>query len=191
VAQNGAPDHGAQVERVPVADLRTYHRNPRQGNVAVIEQSLTVNGQYRPLVVNRGTHTGRANEVLAGNHTLAAARNLGWSHVAVFWLDVDDDQAARIVAADNRTADLGDYDKRLLAELLTDLPDLDGTGYEPYDLDQLAALLNADGEGEEGTEFPSYDEDVETDYECPRCGYEWSGKRSSKKAGDDPEEDVA
>jgi hypothetical protein len=136
--------HDLTTAEVPVADLRTYHRNPRRGNTAVIARSLTVNGQYRPLVVNTGTHTGRVNEVLAGNHTLMAARDLGWESIAVVTVDVDDDQAARIVAADNRTADLADYDDRLLAELLADLPDLDGTGYDPGDLDQIEARLAAE-----------------------------------------------
>lgn len=134
--------HDLTTERVPVAGLRTYHRNPRQGQTKVIASSLRVNGQYRPVVVNRGTHTGRSSEVLAGNHTLMAARDEGWAEIAVCWVDVDDDAAARIVAADNRTADLGEYDDRLLAELLSDLPDLDGTGYDPGDLDDLLARLD-------------------------------------------------
>lgn len=133
--------HDLQTRAIPVGDLRTYHRNPRRGNTAVIGQSLTVNGQYRPIVVNAGTHTGRPNEVLAGNHTLMAARDLGWESVAAVTVDVDDDQAARIVAADNRTADLGEYDERLLLELLAELPDLDGTGYEPGDIAELEKAL--------------------------------------------------
>lgn len=136
--------HDLTTTREPVASLRTYHRNPRQGDRAAIRQSLLVNGQYRPLVVNRGTHTGREREVLAGNHTLMAARDAGWPEVAVSWVDVDDDHAARIVAADNRTADLGGYDERLLAELLGELPDLAGTGYTEDDLDRLVRDLNGD-----------------------------------------------
>ena len=132
-----AAAHDLTTTEQPVAELRTYHRNPRVGNVDRIAESLRVNGQYRPVVVNAGTHTGRANEVLAGNHTVKAARDLGWEHVAVVTVDVDDDQCARIVAADNRTADLGSYDDRLLAELLSELPNLDGTGYDPGDLDAL------------------------------------------------------
>lgn len=134
-----------ELEYVPVSELRTYHRNPRQGDVTAIQRSLRVNGQYRPLVVNKGTHTGRQNEVLAGNHTLMAAREEGYANAAVVWVDVDEDQCARIVAADNRTADLGGYDERILAELLSDLPDLDGTGYDPGDLDALVALLESQG----------------------------------------------
>lgn len=141
-------DHLAVVD---VADLRTYHRNPRKGSVPAIRRSLEVNRQYRPIVVNRGTHTGRPAEVLAGNHTLLAARDLRWQTLAVVWVDVDEDQAARIVAADNRTADLGTYDDRLLLELLADLPDLDGTGYDPGDLDELARLLDDDSSGAGGS----------------------------------------
>lgn len=122
-----------------VADLRTYHRNPRRGNTGAIAESLRVNGQYRPIVVNVGTFTGRADEVLAGNHTLIAARDLGWEQVATVSRDVDDDQAARIVAADNRTADLADYDQQVLAELLSDLDGLEGTGYTDKDLAELMA----------------------------------------------------
>lgn len=136
-----APGHDLQVTQERVSDLRTYHRNPRQGNTEVIKQSLTVNGMYRPVVVNAGTFTGRPREVLAGNHTLMAARDLGWESVAAVTVDVDDDQCARIVAADNRTADLGEYDERLLLELLNDLPDLDGTGYELGDLEALEKAL--------------------------------------------------
>lgn len=136
------------VTSYPVAELRTYVKNPRRHNIDAIKQSLTVNGQYRPIVVNAGTHTGRPYEVLAGNGTLTAARDLGWPTVDAVTVDVDEDQAARIVAADNRTSDLAEYDDRLLAELLGSLPTLDGTGYEPGDLDEL--LRDLDNAGADG-----------------------------------------
>lgn len=135
------PDHDLTVTYYPLSDLRTYHKNPRKGNVAVITASLKVNSQFKPIVVNRGSHTGRELEVLAGNHTLIAARDLGWDRIAAVTVDVDDDQCARIIAADNRSSDLGEYDERLLAELLADLPDLDGTGYDLGDLDELERAL--------------------------------------------------
>ncbi|MFF0741550.1 ParB N-terminal domain-containing protein [Streptomyces sp. NPDC004111] len=122
---------------VPVADLVHFHRNPRTGDLGAISESLSANGQYRPIVVNKGTLTGRANEVLAGNHTLKAARHLGWEQIAVTWLDVDDDAAAKIVIVDNRTNDLAGYDSVLLAEVLSELPDLEGTGYDQGQLDDL------------------------------------------------------
>ena len=133
------PTHPLEVERYHPDELRPYHKNPRRGDVEAIARSLEVNGQYRPIVVNLGRHTGRPLEVLAGNHTLAAARSLGWDRIAATTVDVDDHQAARIVAADNRTADLGGYDDTALLALLQELDDLDGTG---YDDDDLAAMLD-------------------------------------------------
>ena len=56
---------------VPLDTLRPYARNPRRGDVATIVESLRANGQYRPIVVRSSTR-----EVLAGNHTLAAAREV-------------------------------------------------------------------------------------------------------------------
>ena len=112
------PVHALDVERYHPDELRPYHRNPRLGDVEAIARSLEVNGQYRPIVVNLGRHTGRPLEVLAGNHTLAAARHLGWDRIAATTVDVDDMEAARIVAADNRTADLGGYDDDVLLALL-------------------------------------------------------------------------
>ena len=60
--------------------LRYFHRNARQGDVGVIMGSLKAHAQYRPIVVNLGTYTGRPNEVLAGNHTLQAIRQLSVTH---------------------------------------------------------------------------------------------------------------
>ncbi|WP_093779369.1 MULTISPECIES: hypothetical protein [unclassified Streptomyces] len=94
-------------------------------------------GQYKAIVVNRGTHTGRPNEILAGNHTSAAAQQLGWDQIAATFVDVGDEDAARIVVVDNRTSDLAGYDSELLADILEELPDLDGTGYDQGALDKL------------------------------------------------------
>jgi hypothetical protein len=138
---------------VPVSDLVPYGRNPRKGNVALIAESLAEHGQYRPIVVRQGT-----NEVLAGNHTLAAARELGWTEIAATFVDVSDDAAARIVLMDNRTSDLGTYDDRELLAILRELDEaeagLAGTGWQTDDLDDLAALLS---EAEAATPSPTPD----------------------------------
>lgn len=125
---------------IPIDQPRPRKHNPRRGNIDTIAESLERNGQYRPIVVNKPT-----GEILAGNHTYAAAKRLGWTHIAATFVDVDEDQAARIVLADNHTADLGDYDETLLLDMLRDFEgDLAGTGYTQDDLDSLAAL-SADG----------------------------------------------
>ena len=141
-------------ERIPLTELNLHHKNPRQGDVDAIMGSMVANGVYNPLTVNRGTHTGRPNEVLAGNHRLKAMRRLAeqhpddprWQTVDVWMVDVDEDRATRILLSDNRTSDLGTYDEKELLGLLDTVDhDLDGTGYDYGDVDDLRALVEDDG----------------------------------------------
>lgn len=138
---------------VPIDSLQPYYKNARKRAGEIVNSSLRQHGQYRAIVVNRGTLTGRKDEILAGNGTWAEARELGWSHIAVTYVDVSEDSAARIVLVDNKANDEADYDHRLLAELLGSLPDLEGTGFDGDELDalleQLAedSLAGSDGDG--------------------------------------------
>lgn len=123
--------------------LITYEKNPRRGDIPSIAASLKELGQFRPITVNKGTKTGRPNEILAGNHTYLAAQSLGWEKIDAHFIDVDEDFAKKVVAADNRTSDLGTYDDTELAALLASIPDLTGTGYTATDLDDLLVTLEA------------------------------------------------
>lgn len=125
------------MERLPLAQLHRYPGNPRRGDLDAIRESLRRNGQYQPLVVQQSTLF-----VLAGNHRLDAMEVEGWDEADVVVLDVDDDAARRIVAADNRTSDLATYDEHELVHLLRELgEDLDGTGWGTDDYDDLLASL--------------------------------------------------
>lgn len=132
-----------KVVRFAVDELQQFHRNPRRGDVSEIAKSLKARGQYRPIVVNLGSLTGRKNEILAGNHTWLAARSLGWSHIDATTVDVDDSDAASIVVADNRLADLGEYDAEDLSVVLQQIVDPVGVGYS---VEEIAALVAAGSE---------------------------------------------
>lgn len=163
-SRNAAPQVGTTTSIAP-RELNTYYKNARRGDVPAIAASLKAHDQYKPIVVNVGTHTGRANEVLAGNHTLMAFRDLAeklpdderWSSILVHWVDVDEDRATRIVLTDNKTAELGGYDDAMLYELVSNLgDDLVGTGFTDLDIEMLeqaaadaAEALDDDGEGGE------------------------------------------
>lgn len=118
---------------VPLSELRRYPSNPREGDIGAISESLRILGQYRPIVVNK-----RNNQILKGNHTAAAASALGWSEIAVVWVDVDDEAATRIVLADNRIADKATYDNELLVKTVASLNSLDGSGFDEDDLSEIA-----------------------------------------------------
>lgn len=152
-SRTAAPKAGTTTAVSP-ADLHTFHRNARQGDVGAIAASLKAHGQYKPITVNIGTHTGRPREVLAGNHTLMAFRELAekdgggrWDGILVHWIDVDDDMANRIVVADNRTSELGGMDMAVLAGLLDDMDgNLDGLGFTEADVAAIHDLLDGDGD---------------------------------------------
>lgn len=129
---------------VPLDQLTPYPGNARVGDIPAIRRSLTAHGQYRAVIVQADDPDNPAagGTVVAGNHTLAAARELGWTHLRAELHRLTDEQATRVNLVDNRTSDLGTYDDRALVELLGSLPDLDGTGYDPGDLDALAAALD-------------------------------------------------
>ena len=124
------------IEQADVETLSPHPNNPRRGDVATIVDSLKANGQFRPLVVSED------GVVLAGNHTLQAAKQLGWTEIDVVRLPVtgDSEEAVRVMLADNRASDLGSYDDNDLLMLLESLNDLEGTGYLPDDLDDLQHL---------------------------------------------------
>src|SRR5690625_4661570 len=139
--------------KLPITELRAFHKNPRRGDVATIVESLDRLGQYRPIVVNLGTKTGRPNEVLAGNHTVQAAKKLGWKEIDAHIVDVDDDTAARIVLVDNKSNDNATYDHADLLELVKTVTDLEATGWTPAEISDIADELADDVPDETAGEF--------------------------------------
>lgn len=132
---------------VPLDELIEHPRNPRKGDDASVGESIDSNGFYGAIVVQRSTR-----HVLAGHTRRRALLKRGDTTGPVFWLDVDDETALRVLLADNRTAELAEWDDELLAATLRDLA---GTplGFEGSGFDEaaLAALLD--------TQRPEIDDD--------------------------------
>ena len=120
----------------PVESLVALEGNPRRGDIPAVAGSLERFGQRKPIVARSSDRV-----VIAGNHTLAAALSLGWSEIAVVFVDDDEATSKAYALADNRTGDLGAYDDEALLALLTDVPVLFGTGYSDEDLNDLIKLL--------------------------------------------------
>jgi ParB-like chromosome segregation protein Spo0J len=121
-------DHIAEGLRgfaVPLAQLAYDPRNARKHdrrNIDAIKHSLQRFGQRIPIIVQR-----EGMVVRAGNGRLAAAKELGWTHMAALVLEEADAEAAAFAIADNRTAELAEWDWQnladTLAELRVELPD--------------------------------------------------------------------
>lgn len=140
------------IEMVDPRTLLQYEGNPRTGDVDAIKESLRVNGMYRPIVVNVGTHTGRGYEILVGNHTARALAELRdeypsderWHSIPAWRMDVDDQAAARIVLVDNKLNEAGSVDEILVGKMLAELGIGDGTGYTAAEIEELRELAAAE-----------------------------------------------
>jgi DNA modification methylase len=121
----------------PISKLSLLPGNPRRGDVEAVKASLEKFGQRKPIVVRKSDQV-----VIAGNHTLQAAQALGWSEIAVVWVDDDDTMSKAFALADNRTAELGDYDEEALAALIGEVGALDpelleATGWDSKSVSEL------------------------------------------------------
>jgi hypothetical protein len=120
-----------------VEDLKPLQKNPRKGNVEAIMSSYKEFGQMKPIVVRPegdGTYV-----VIAGNHQLQAAKNLGWEKIAAVQMNVDEAQAVAFALADNRTMELGHTDNSVLNEMVVDMwddfPELfEGLGWDEFEI---------------------------------------------------------
>jgi len=125
-----------RLESVLISSLSLDPTNARRHdskNLASIEGSLRLFGQRKPIVVTGG------NVVVAGNGTLEAAKSLGWSEIDVVRIPADwsADQVKAYALADNRTAELAEWDAKVLADQLVELDavgwDVSEFGFEPID----------------------------------------------------------
>lgn len=162
----GAPRHQIRDSildlAVPWDSLTPHPDNPNDGDQDAIAESLTINGQYRPIVAWR--RPDGPDVILAGNTTWAAAGSLGWDQIAATFIDADtEEEAARILLADNRYARLARMNQAAELELLRVLESLAGSGYTPDDIEELqrrqdvAAVIPLNPEAEwERAGMPGY-----------------------------------
>ena len=123
-----------KVEKRKVKDLQFDPKNARkhsETNIKAIAASLKEFGQQKPIVITEG------NMVIAGNGTLEAAKNLGWADIQVSTVpnDWDEETLKAFALADNRTAELAQWDASELVTQLESLVDFDMSrfGFEDFE----------------------------------------------------------
>jgi ParB-like chromosome segregation protein Spo0J len=125
-----------QIETVSIGTISPDPANARkhgQRNIEAIKSSLRRFGQQKPIVVDaHGT-------VRAGNGTLEAARALGWTSIQIVRSDLQDLELTAFAIADNRTAELAEWDTEILAQLAQG-DELGDVGFEEDELRALAGL---------------------------------------------------
>lgn len=134
----------------PVEILDEWEANYNLGDVEAVKASYQEFGQRKPIVARR-TADGRG-EVTAGNTQLRAARDMGWEHIAVVWVNDDDAKAIAWALADNHTAEKSKTDEEKLLDALmmvrTNPLLLQATSYTDEDMRILAASTGRTAEAE-------------------------------------------
>lgn len=142
------------VETVKIDSLTFDPANVRkhdEKNLAAIKASLNRFGQQKPIVVDA------SGVVRAGNGTLAAAKALGWKEIRIVRSSLAGSEATAYAIADNRTAELAEWDDDALAQTLAALQIEDdvlamATGFDSSDIDAMIGAL-----GIEAVDAPELD----------------------------------
>lgn len=136
------------VKMMPIEDVVPYEKNPRLNDQAVdaVASSIREFGFKVPIVVDgKGV-------VVSGHTRLKAAKTLGLGEVPVIVADdLDDTKIKAFRLADNKVAELADWDESLLIKELEELDDLN------YDMGQFDFEFDLDdadgnGSGEDGSD---------------------------------------
>ena len=143
-----------KIQSVKIDDISQDPANVRkhsERNLSAIVASLRKFGQQKPIVVNAD------GIILAGNGTYEAAKRLGWDKIDVVWSNLKGSDATGFAIADNRTAELAEWDETALAETLRALQsedfDVEAAGWQEDEIDGLLEKLGADLAGSDPKEI--------------------------------------
>jgi ParB-like chromosome segregation protein Spo0J len=165
----------AQIEQWPLNRLIPYARNPRKNDHAVGQMVSAIKefGFKIPILARSD------GEVVDGHLRLKAAQHLQLERVPVILCDEWSEakvKAFRLLA--NRSVTWAEWDEELLSTEFEELKNLDVdlsmTGFGTDEIEKFLSGSQVDAP----SGFSEYDESIETEHQCPKCGYQWSGKTS-------------
>jgi len=155
------------IEYLGIDGIKPYEKNPRKNKQAIeiVMKSIQEFGFKNPIILDK------ENVIVAGHTRLEAAKRLGLKEVPTIKAEeLTKNQIKAFRIMDNKSAEYADWDYDLLMEEIEDLKEdedfnLETIGFSKADLD------NIEKQSEKALE--EIDEDVETEFECPKCGYKY------------------
>lgn len=170
---------------VDIADVVRDAANVRartERSANVIRKSLEQFGAARSIVMDKDGVVRAGNGTVeqaqaAGIKTVRVIETDGTELVAVKRTDLSGPEATAYAIADNRASELSTWDFADLDTQLKSLAeaefDLDAIGFNEDELSAMRTELQDQPAAPD--DFPEVDENIETEHECPKCGYQWSG----------------
>jgi len=164
-------------------ELKQHPKNPNKhpdSQIATLRHLIRTHGYYAvSITIQKSTNT-----IIKGHGVREALLAEGYDKALVSVKDCDDAEALAILIADNKIASDSLIDDISLQNAINELSEMDvpalDFGFDDVDLSELADRI-IDKNVEAPEDFAEYGDDIETEYCCPKCGYEWSGKPNQDK----------
>ena len=143
-----------EIRQVLIDELKPWDKNPRinDGAVDAVAKSIQTFGFNVPILYDQHM------TIVAGHVRWKAAKKLGLTTVPAIQLSLTRAQREAFAVADNKTAEMADWDYDVLGEILKELPeegiDLNSLGFSEAELD---AILKP----EEDFNWDQFQEDLE------------------------------
>jgi hypothetical protein len=183
-----------QIELVPVDSLVPYEKNAKKHTEAQVSQLVRLIKEFgftNPVLAE-------GDNLVAGHCRQKAVQQIYASNGKIKFPDGQElpfglipkidctgwstKQKKAYIITDNKSAEvLGNWDNDILQEEVMALNlsdfDLELLCFSQEEIDKILDPEKINEQHEPAPEdFPEVDESIETEYRCPSCGYEWSGK---------------
>jgi len=149
------------VQKVKLSDLKldlTNLRGHNESEIDLIVKSLTIFGQFKPLIVDKNTM-----QVKIGNGRLMAMRKMGWSECDAVLLDWNNKQGMEVI--DNRLNELSSWQSKQLDKWFREK----GTDWWGLDSETISKVEKSlEKETRKSNDKPSKDQ--KNTPLCPCCG---------------------
>ena len=172
-----------QIEEVRIDEISNHRSNPKihpDNQIRLLQKSIKKFGYTNPVILLAdGT-------ILAGHARVKAAIAMGQDTIPAIRTKLAGKEADAYLVADNRLTEIAQYNRDVLSELLSDLPD-DLAELTGFDSVQVEALLA----GEDIPDIEKFVSDSIPDFQpipedevprldekkkavCPECGHEFT-----------------
>lgn len=157
---------------IPLEKLTPAEWNPRiitDKRFKDLCDSISSDPQF---LVTRPMLASKNGILYAGNMRYRALMSLGYTEGPVIYTDIDEKTAKLRAIKDN--THFGEFQMDELSTMVVDFSPLEVkmTGL-PENI--IKSINGAEGK-ESPKEFVQFDASIDTDFQCPKCSYVWSGK---------------
>ena len=152
-----------EIKYININDIKPYENNPRFNDNAVeyVKNSIKEFGFKNPVILDKD------NVIVAGHTRVKSAKELGIEEIPCIYADdLTEEQVKAFRLADNKVAEMAEWDFELLDEELADLENMTDFGFEDVDIE-----IETKAENKE-LDIDNYS-DEQFKNECPKCGFKF------------------